>query len=136
MDDSLMDSVFEDGGDSSDFAPAPKAVCGYSYLLFCSCADACVQKSKVVAKKVVAAPKAKAAPKKLLQSTKAAKAAPKKRRKADSDDENSDVDVGMNDSLHDDSLLSNTPPSAKRQKKVPPAKKSSGKPLQEIDNVS
>lgn len=44
--------------------------------------------------------------------------------------------MDMNDSLHDDSLLSNTPPSAKRQKKDPPAKKSSGKPLKEIDNES
>lgn len=40
------------------------------------------------------------------------------------------------DSADDDSLLSNTPPSAKRQKKAPAPKKSSGKPLQEIDNES
>lgn len=40
------------------------------------------------------------------------------------------------DSIDDDSLLSNTPPNAKRQKKAPAPKKSSGKPLQPIDNES
>lgn len=40
------------------------------------------------------------------------------------------------DSANDDSLLSNTPPSAKRQRKAPVPKKSSGKPLQPIDNES
>ena len=59
-------------------------------------------------------------------------AAPKKRAKPQSDAENSDGP----DSLNDDSLLSNTPPSAKRQKKAPGPKKSSGKPLQPIRNES
>jgi DNA topoisomerase-2 len=61
------------------------------------------------------------------------KAAPKKRPKPDSDDEDQASDV---DSVHDASLLSNTPPSAKKQRKAPPAKKSSGKPLEDIENES
>jgi DNA topoisomerase-2 len=40
------------------------------------------------------------------------------------------------DSLHDASLLSNTPPTAKDLKKLPGPKKSSGKPLQSIENES
>jgi len=58
-----------------------------------------------------------------------AKVAPKKRAKPDSD--------GEDDSIAGDdaSFLSNTPPSIAKQKK-PPAKKSSGKPLVEIENDS
>lgn len=70
------------------------------------------------------------APKKLTQST-LKKPAPKKRPKPDSDEENSDPD------LDDDSLLSNSPPPAKKPKtapKAPAAKKAAGKPLDEIDN--
>lgn len=79
-----------------------------------------------------AASKHKVAPKKMTQTTiKPAKAAPKKRPKPTSDEENSD-----HDSLDDDSLLSNTPPSAKRQKKAPAPKKTAGKPLQPIANES
>lgn len=40
------------------------------------------------------------------------------------------------DSLHDASLLSNTPPSSKKLKKNPAPKKSGGKPLQSIENES
>lgn len=95
-------------------------------------------KAKPAPKKAAApkAPKAttKAAPKKMVQTTlKATKAAPKKRPKTDTDDEDEASDV---DSVHDSSLLSNTPPSAKKQKKAPAAKKSSGQPLQDIDNES
>lgn len=61
-----------------------------------------------------------------------AKAAPKKRAKPESDVENSDDDV---DSLHDDTLLSNTPPMAKKQKKAP-APKSGSQPLAELENES
>ncbi len=60
------------------------------------------------------------------------KPATKKRPKPDSDDEDPPSDI---DSLEDASLLSNTPPSSKKQKKAP-AKKSSGKPLQDIANES
>lgn len=70
----------------------------------------------------------------MVQTTlKTTKAAPKKRPKPDSDDEDQPSDI---DSLQDASLLSNTPPSAKKQKKAPAAKKSSGKPLQDIANES
>ncbi|KAI1381795.1 type II DNA topoisomerase [Hypoxylon crocopeplum] len=54
------------------------------------------------------------------------KTAPKKRSKPDSDDDD-DNDV---------SGFSNTPPSAKKQKKAPATKKSSGPPLGEIENDS
>lgn len=59
--------------------------------------------------------------------------AQEKRKPQSDDEENSDAHMG---SANDDSLLSNTPPSAKRQKKPPALKKSSGKPLQSIDNES
>lgn len=58
--------------------------------------------------------------------------APKKRIKPASDDENS----SESDHCDDESLLSNTPPNAKRQKKAPAPKKSNGKPLQPIQNES
>nr|POF15379.1 dna topoisomerase 2 [Quercus suber] len=85
--------------------------------------------SKAPAKKAPAKPKS--APK---QTTlKVAKAAPKKRTKPESDAENSDVDL---DAIGDASLLSNTPPSAKRQKKAPAPKKAASKPLAENTNES
>nr|POE53574.1 dna topoisomerase 2 [Quercus suber] len=85
--------------------------------------------SKAPTKKAPA--KSKAAPK---QTTlKVAKTAPKKRAKPESDVENSDVDL---DAVGDASLLSNTPPSAKRQKKAPAPKKAASKPLAENMNES
>ena len=73
-----------------------------------------------------------AAPKKLVQTTLKSKTAAKKRPKPESDDEDPPSDA---DSIHDASLLSNTPPSAKKQKKDLP-KKSAGKPLQDVANES
>ena len=61
--------------------------------------------------------------------------AAKKRARPDSDNENSDEERDSA-SLHDDSLLSNTPPSVKKQKKAPAAKKTGAKPLQEVENES
>lgn len=61
------------------------------------------------------------------------KAAPKKRSKPESDEENSDLD---DDTMNDDSLLSTTPPSNKKSKKAPVAKKPSNNPLQEMANES
>ncbi|KUJ17005.1 putative DNA topoisomerase 2 [Mollisia scopiformis] len=121
MEDSLLDesSAFDVQSDSDVFSPAaaPKT------------------KAKPGPKKGAApkAPKAttKAAPKKMVQTT--LKAASKKRPKPESDDEDQPSDV---DSMQDASLLSNTPPSAKKQKKAPAAKKSGGKPLQDIANES
>ena len=70
----------------------------------------------------------------MVQTTlKATKTTAKKRPKPDSDDEDPTSDI---DSMHDASLLSNTPPSAKKQKKAPAAKKAGGKPLQDIANES
>ncbi|KAI1497308.1 DNA topoisomerase [Biscogniauxia marginata] len=81
---------------------------------------------KPKAKKAAAKPAVKAAPKKMVQTTlKATKAAPKKRAKPQSDDD---------DDANSD--FSHTPPSAKKQKKAPAAKKTSGNPLAEIENDS
>ena len=55
----------------------------------------------------------------------------KKRPKPDSDDENP---TSEDPSLHDASLLSNTPPGAKKQKKAPGPKKTGAKPLREVEN--
>ncbi|KAL4892778.1 DNA topoisomerase [Aspergillus ambiguus] len=116
-DDSMVESVFEDDGGSSDFVPepAPKP-------------------------KAKAAPK-KAAPKKLTQSTLTGKgktAAAKKRAKADSDEDMSDADpfdMGDDDDDDDDnSMLSHTPP--KKQKKTPATKKGGAKPLVDVENES
>jgi DNA topoisomerase-2 len=58
-------------------------------------------------------------------------AASKKRPKSDSEDEQlGPEDVARNDG----SVLSMTPPSAKKQKKAPVAKKTGAKPLQENQN--
>ena len=74
----------------------------------------------------------KPAPKKVSQTTlKAKPAASKKRPKPDTDDENSDPEYP---SQHDDSLLSMTPPSVKKQKKAPGPKKIGAKPLREVEN--
>lgn len=67
--------------------------------------------------------------KKPTQTALKPKDAPKKRKKVDTEDEDNDSDEP---SLHNDSVLSTTPPSAKKQKTVP--KKTSGKPLREIEN--
>jgi DNA topoisomerase-2 len=94
------------------------------------------QKAKAPAKAPAkkAAPKPKATKQTTLKTTKApAKAAPKKRAKPDSDIENSDDDM---QSMHDDTLLSDTPPSAKKQKKAPAPKKGASQPLAELENDS
>ncbi|TVY56465.1 DNA topoisomerase 2, partial [Lachnellula cervina] len=124
MDDSIMeDSVMDDYGDSDGFSPvaAPKP------------------KAKAAPKKAAApkVPKAsKVAPKKTVQTTlKMAKTAPKKRPKPDSDNDE-DGSPSAADPFDEDSILSNTPPNAKKQKKAPATKKQSGKPLQDIANES
>lgn len=63
----------------------------------------------------------------MVQSTLKAKPAAKKRQKPESDDDGSVGEV---------SGFSNTPPSAKKQKKAPPAKRATGKPLAELENES
>lgn len=69
----------------------------------------------------------------MVQTTlKTSKPATKKRPKPESDEDDEPSDI---ESVQDASLLSNTPPSSKKQKKAP-AKKSSGKPLQDIANES
>ncbi|KAI9733829.1 MAG: DNA topoisomerase 2 [Claussenomyces sp. TS43310] len=85
---------------------------------------------KGTAKKVVAS---KAAPKKMIQTKLKAKATTKKRAKPDSEDEDL---ISDRDALVDESILSTTPPSAKKQKKAPVTKKSGGKPLEPVENES
>ncbi|KAL1966208.1 hypothetical protein VTN77DRAFT_4760 [Rasamsonia byssochlamydoides] len=109
MDSSMVDSVYEDDGGSSDYVP---------------------EKPKAKASKPAAG---KTGPKKLIQTTLKAKPASKKRAKADSEDEVSDDD---NDNFDDDSVLSSTPPNAKKAKKAPGPKKGGSKPLADVSNES
>ncbi|KAK5108149.1 DNA topoisomerase 2 [Meristemomyces frigidus] len=112
-------SAFEVDGSSDFEAPKPKSKAA----------------AKAPAKKAAAAPKPKAATKQTTLKTTKAVPKPKKRAKPDSDDENSDVE--MDHDMNDDSLLSNTPPSAKKQKKAPAARaRAASKPLMEVENES
>jgi DNA topoisomerase-2 len=116
MDDSIMDdSVFSEGA-SDDFAPPAK--------------PAKVTKAKAAPKKATAVPKPRGRPAGATAKPKA-KAASKK--KVVSDEENSDVDMDEDPLDNDESLLQDTPP---KQKKAPAPKKTSGKPLADIDNDS
>ena len=92
-----------------------------------------MQKAKAAPKKTTAAPKAKAVPKTAQTTIKTTKAPSKKKAKVESDEENSDVD-GV--TLDDDSLLLDTPPASRKQKKAPASKKAAGKPLREMENES
>ncbi|KAI9823498.1 MAG: DNA topoisomerase 2 [Sarea resinae] len=117
-------SIFDDFGASSDFEPVavskPKAK------------PATKPAAKKAATTTKVATSSKAAPKKLAQTTLKMKApVGKKRSQPDTEDEIGEEEP---DSVNDDSLLSNTPPSAKKQKKAPAPKKSSGKPLHDINN--
>ncbi|KAF2204575.1 type II DNA topoisomerase [Delitschia confertaspora ATCC 74209] len=127
MDDSLLESDFDDGA-SSDFEPV-KAVK----------ATKAAAKTKAAPKKTTAAVKARGKPAKDTAQTKlkVTKAAPKKKAaKGVSDDENSDLDADDAPSdPDDDSLLADTPPK-RTTKKAASVKKSNGKPLADIANES
>jgi DNA topoisomerase-2 len=69
----------------------------------------------------------------MVQSTLKAKVVSKKRPKPDSEDE---ISVDDNETMGSDSVMSNTPPSSKKQKKAPAQKKVGGKPLQPVENES
>ena len=155
MDSSMVESVFDDHSVESDtFSPPAAAVrlhplhtTSWSRPASFLKADHCVlQKPKAKAASKTAskaAPKTtakkaatttKSVPKKMLQTTLKEKSRPttsKKRAKPLSEDEGSD---SHHDQVNDESLLSNTPPSAKKQKKGPTLKKTGGKPLQPIEN--
>jgi len=120
----MVQSVYSD---SDAFSPEPKAVSDLQPDL-AFLADV-AQIKKPVAKKI---PKVKPVTNKLTQTTLITKAATKKRA-AVRDDENTEPD---NHNINDDSLLSNTPPSAKRQKQAPTTKTSIGKPFKPIENES
>ncbi|KAF2493216.1 type II DNA topoisomerase [Lophium mytilinum] len=129
MDDSLLeDSVFDDGA-SSDFAPPPKPM---------KAVKATKPKAAPKPKKPTAAAKPRGRPAKATTQTtlKVTKTtAPKKKRKDDSDGENSDIEMNDVISDHDDSLLADTPPKAKAPKKAPAPKKTT-KPLAPVENES
>jgi DNA topoisomerase-2 len=137
MDDSMMDDdIFEisDGG-SSDFVPEPASVrIGSSRTSKRCVANHIVKqkpKAKAAPKKAASAPKA--APKKMTQTTlkpKAKTAPAKKKAKADSEDEMSDANMS---DVDDDSLLSHTPPKAK---KAAAPKRAGSKPLADVSNES
>jgi DNA topoisomerase-2 len=117
MDDSMMDdSVFSDGG-SENFEPPAK--------------PAKVTKAKAPPKKAAALAKPRGRPAGATAKPKAK--APPKKKKVVSDEENSDIDMAEDPLEDDESLLQDTPP---KQKKAPAPKKTSGKPLADIDNES
>ncbi|KAF2864297.1 type II DNA topoisomerase [Piedraia hortae CBS 480.64] len=111
MDDSEDESVFElSGGSDFELAPKPKA--------------------KAPAKKAAAKPKAtKPAASKATKQTisKMTKTQPKKRPVPETEEE-SEINA-----MNDDSLLSNSPPAVKRQKKAPAAK-ATKKPVADLDD--
>jgi DNA topoisomerase-2 len=140
MEDSTMDdSVFDDYGDSDAFSPVAAPVSpplkdsmGHDHSIL-TCAPQ-KPKAKPAIKKAVAPKAPKATTKKMIQTTlKAAKPATKKRAKPESDDEDPPSE---DDPFGDNSVLSNTPPSAKKQKKIPEKKSTAAKPLQDVENES
>ncbi|KAI6915256.1 DNA topoisomerase [Hortaea werneckii] len=110
------------------FEYAPKAVFGSDNPRPSRSKASALQLAKAPAEK--AAPKSKAASKQ--KTPRRLKAAPKTRRRAkpESDDENCDYESALNN----DSLLSNTPPCAKKQKKGPAPKKDGKAPIVEIES--
>ncbi|KAL9131448.1 MAG: hypothetical protein Q9217_000596 [Psora testacea] len=120
----MSDSVF-DTADGLDFgSPAPKV----KAKAIPRAAPKAAAKPRAAPKK---APAAKPAPKKMTQTTLKAKPATKKRPKPETEDEDEDED---NPSALDNSLLSATPPSAKKPKKAAAPKRMGVKPLREIEN--
>jgi DNA topoisomerase-2 len=133
MDDSIMDgdSIFNISDDeNSDFVPEkPAPVCStHSVAISVQLTDSLAsQKTKAkAAPKKAAAAKPKAAAKKAPVK----KPAAKKKAKADSEDEISDVHMSDGDG---DSLLSQTPPKAK---KAAAPKRAGSKPLADVENES
>ena len=129
----MAESIFDDGENSDYFSPAAVGTLTYSDSINANNLKKPKAKAKAAPKpaaKKTAAPKA--GPKKMAQTTlKTKPVASKKRPKPDTEDENS---ADENPSLHDDSLLSVTPPSSKKQKRGPKPKKIGAKPLREVEN--
>ncbi|KAJ5679904.1 DNA topoisomerase II eukaryotic-type [Penicillium macrosclerotiorum] len=131
MDDSHMDdSIFEiSDGASSDFVPdEPAPVCLPCALGFGSrLTESRLQKSKAkAAPKKVAAAKPTAKKQTTLKAK--SKAPAKKKATADSEDDMSDIQMSDNDSL-----LSHTPPKAKKTAAI---KRAGSKPLADVENES
>lgn len=125
------DSIFNISDDeNSDFVPEKPAPVSStrSVVMIVQVTDSLIsQKTKAkAAPKKAAAAKPKAAAKKAPVK----KAAAKKKAKADSEDETSDVHMSDDDG---DSLLSQTPPKAK---KAAAPKRAGSKPLADVENES
>ncbi|KAG8528188.1 DNA topoisomerase 2 [Bacidia gigantensis] len=120
----MDDSVFVEDDDGSDFGPSvpkpPKNKASESL------ATVAKRGPKPETKRVA---KDKPAPKKTTQTTLKSKPKSKKRPKSDSENEDEDEP-----SLSDASILSTTPPKAKKARKAVEPKKMGSKPLQEIEN--
>lgn len=147
MDDSLVASVLDDGESSDNFSPVLAVVSPsnrthippptYKTRLLTSSQKTKAKAAPKAAVKKTAALKEKAGPKPRKPKEITAKpkvtakaTTSKKRAKLDTEDEESEPEIA---SLHDDTLLNATPPSAKKQKKEP-VKKKAGKPLQVREN--
>ena len=127
MDDDIFD--ISDGG-SSDFVPEPAPVLIDSMITpeYRLANHIIIQKTKAKAAPKKAATAPKATTKKMTQTTLKPKAN-KKMAKADSEDEVSDAHM----SDDDNSLLSHTPPKAK---KAAAPKRAGSKPLGDVENES
>ncbi|KAG9247816.1 DNA topoisomerase [Calycina marina] len=128
MEDSAMnDSVFGNSDADSDvFVPPTKARA--------KPAPKNDRTTKAATMKATKEPKVKMPPKKLTQSTlKMAKTTAKKRPKPESDDQDEPSEI---DEFSDGSMLSHTPPSAKKQRKASVKKATASKPLRDIENES
>jgi DNA topoisomerase-2 len=136
MDDSIMDddSIFNiSDDDNSDFVPEKPAAVSPTHVARPGCQVTdffALQKTKAKAapKKAATKPAAKKAQTTLKGKGKTAAA--KKKAKADSEDEMSDVHMSDDDA---DSLLSQTPPKAK---KAAATKRAGSKPLADVENES
>jgi DNA topoisomerase-2 len=111
-------------------------ICFPNSILQCNSLTIVFQKAKpkTAAKKAPAKKATKAAPKKMVQTTlkpTKPKTTKKTKRGSDHDSEDPASDIDMQDA----SILSNTPPHAKKQK-INDSGKSSGHPLQDIANDS
>jgi DNA topoisomerase-2 len=135
MDDSIIDddSIFNISDDeNSDFVPEKPAPVSTIHLTGMQCKSLTSSlrqktKAKPAPKKAAAKPAAKNA---TTVKPKGKTAAAKKKAKADSEDEMSDAHMSDDDA---DSLLSQTPPKAK---KAAAPKRAGSKPLADVENES
>ena len=136
MDSMLDDSVFDVPDASSDFEPEAVSFLHYGHTSNDAFTKPFLKVKAKAAPKPKKAAAPKAAPKKATQTTlKAVKKAPTKKRAKPESDDDEDPDILMSGTpIANGSILSSTPPSAKKQKKAPAPKKGVGKPLASLEN--